>query len=93
MRIFMDELGFTLCRADGEVWMRAATDKNCNDYWEYLLLYVDDCLVISHSGEDVLINEIEVNFTLKESSIGPPDIYLGGKVNNVRVTSTDVYIN
>ena len=32
MRSFMDELGFTLCRDDGEVWMRAATDKNGNYY-------------------------------------------------------------
>ena len=69
--------------------MRAATDKNGNDYWEYVLLYVDDCLVISHRGEDVLRKEIGVHFTLKESSIGPPDIYLGGKVNNVTVKSTE----
>ena len=49
-------------------------------YYEYALLYIDDCLVISDPGEDVLRNEIGKYFSLKESSIGAPTQYLGGKL-------------
>ena len=43
----------------------------------------DDHIVISEEGETVLRNEIGKYFELKESSIGPPNIYLGGKMRKV----------
>ena len=52
-------------------------------YYEYILLYTDDCLVISDRGETVLRKEIGKYFNLKESSIGPPTQYLKG--NNRKV--------
>ena len=85
LRSCMDHLGFKSCRADPDVWMRPATKKDGSQYWEYVLLYVDDCLVISEKGESVLRNEIGKYFTLKQNSIGPPDIYLGGKMSKVRL--------
>ena len=48
----------------------------------YLLLYPDDCLAISHRAVHNL-HEIGKYFTLKPGSIGPPKIYLGGKVSKV----------
>ena len=50
----MDHLGFTSCRADPNVWKRAATKPGGEEYFEYVLLYVDDCLVISHKPEAIL---------------------------------------
>jgi hypothetical protein len=52
----MAHLGFTPCRADPDVWMRPAIrPDDSHHYWEYVLLYTDNCLVISHSrGESVL---------------------------------------
>ena len=50
----MDHLGFTSFRADPAVWIRAATKPDGEEYFEYLLLYVGDCLVISHKPEEVL---------------------------------------
>ena len=58
-----------------------------NEYWEYVLLYVDDALVVSANGEHVLRNEIGKYFDLKEDSIGPPKIYLGGKVSKVTLAN------
>ena len=84
----MNFLGFTSCKADSDMWMREATTNEGVDYWEYLLLYVDDCLVISHRGEDVLRDEIGKHLKLKGTSIGQPDIYLGGKVRNRTITTT-----
>ena len=52
-------------------------------YYEYVLLYVDDALVISHRAEHILRRELGKYFELKEESIGPPDIYLGGKMRQV----------
>ena len=58
--------------------MREATKSDGMAYWEYVLLYTDDTLVISENGERVLHEELGKYFELKEESIGPPSLYLGG---------------
>ena len=83
LRSCMDHIGFKSCRADPDVWMRPAKMQDGSKYWEYVLLYTDDCLVISENGEAVLRNEIGKYFELKEESIGAPNIYLGGKLRKV----------
>jgi len=79
----MTHLGFTSCKADPDVWMRSAMKDDGTEYWEYVLLYCDDALVISHRSEGALRNEIDSCFPLKPGSIGPPKIYLGNKVSKV----------
>ena len=81
----MTLLGFKSCQADPYIWMREATKTDGTDYWEYVLLYVDDCLVVSDHGEKMLREEIGKYFKLKEKSIGPPDVYLGGKMRRVNL--------
>lgn len=86
LRECMKHLGFESCLADPDVWMRKATKPtNGTYYWEYVLLYVDDTLVISHRGEEILRNEIGKYFELKEESIGIPDMYLGGKLRKLEL--------
>jgi hypothetical protein len=80
MRSCMEFLNFTSCRADADVWMQPATIADGTEYYEYVLLYVDDCLVVSENPEAILRNELGKYFKLKEASIGPPDVYLGGKM-------------
>jgi hypothetical protein len=63
--------------------MRPATKADGTEYYEYALLCVDDCLVVSENPEAILRNELGKYFKLKEASIGPPDIYLGGKMRQV----------
>ena len=87
LRSCMDYLGFKSCRADPDVWMRPATNSNGVQHWEHVLLYTDDCLVISNKGEYILRKEIGKYFELKEESIGPPDIYLGGKMRKVTLSN------
>ena len=53
--------------------------------YEYVLLYVDDCLVISHRAESLLQEEIGQHFMLKEESIGAPSQYLNGKLRKVTI--------
>ena len=56
-----------------------------NTYYEYILLYVDDALVVSENAESILRNELGRYFHLKEKSIGPPTVYLGGRVRKVQL--------
>ena len=83
LRTCMEHLGFKPCRADGEIWMRPATKATGEEYWEYVLLYVDDVLCVSMNGTSVIEDEIGRYFYIKEGSVGPPDIYLGNKVSQV----------
>ena len=79
----MGRLGFTSCRADPDVWYRLSTRSTGEEYYEYVLLYVDDVLVISEKAEADLRKEIGKDWVLKEHSIGPPSKYLGGKLSEV----------
>lgn len=47
--------------------------------------YVNDCLVVSEKAESILCDEIGKYWNLKESSIGKPKIYLGGKYREVEL--------
>lgn len=85
LRECMSHLKFTSCPADPDVWMRPAKTKDGSEYWEYVLLYVDDVLIVSDRGEEVLRTEIGKYFKLKEKSIGPPKIYLGGRMRQVKL--------
>ena len=87
LRSCMEFLGFKSCVADPDVWMRPAVKSDGSEYWEYVLLYCDDALVISEHGEKILREEIGKYFELKEESIGPPSIYLGGKMSKVTLAN------
>jgi hypothetical protein len=50
-------------------------------------LYTDDALVVSDNAEQALRNGLGRYFTLKEESIGPPEIYLGGQVCKVKLAN------
>jgi hypothetical protein len=63
--------------------MRPAKKSDGSEYYEYVLIYTDDVLVISERGEHVLRTGIGKYFELKEESIGPPKLYLGGHLRKV----------
>ena len=83
LRSCMKHLGFQSCKADPDLWMREAQKDDGSFYWEYILLYVDDVLCISHRAEEIVRNEIGKYFVVKNGSIGPPSLYLGNKVSKV----------
>ena len=49
-----DILGFTSCFAEPDVWMGNPKRGNGTNYYEYVILYVDDCLVISDNAENFI---------------------------------------
>jgi hypothetical protein len=82
----MEHLGYKSCLVDHNVWMRKSMKDDGTQYWEYMLLYTDDyCLVVSHLPRAALLDDLGKYFTLKPGSIGPPKIYLGGKVSEMEL--------
>ena len=79
----MTHLKFKPCLADPDVWMRPAIKADGTEYYEYVLLYVDDALCISENAEHILRHEIGKYFKLKEESIGPPKLHHGGHMRKV----------
>ena len=57
-------------------------------YYKYVLLYVDDCLVISENSDKALCHEIGSMWELKEGSIGPPSLYLGEIMHQVELNNS-----
>jgi len=54
-----------------DLWLRMVKHHNGIAYYEYVLLYVNDCLVVSEHPEQML-NKLGKYFTLKKDSMGPP---------------------
>ena len=59
--------------------------KDGTSCYKYVLLYTDDCLVISDNAKAILRKEIGKSFMLKEKLIGNPGQYLGGKLRKVQL--------
>ena len=83
----MHYLKFSSCPADPDVWMWAGVKLDGIMCYEFVLLYVDDALVISENAEKILREEIGKYFELKEESIGCPSLYLGGCVHQVKLNN------
>ena len=79
----MDIIGVESCLADPDILIRAATKLDGQDYHGYVLLYIDDCLVIPNKPEAILRKDIGGNFKLEEESIDAPSQYLGGNLRQV----------
>ena len=74
------DLGFTSCLADADVWRRESTKPNGEIYYEYLLTYVDDCLVLS-VNPDLIINRLQTEFKYRMKDVEEPKRYLGALVS------------
>lgn len=72
-------LGFISCLADPDVWLRPATKPDGTTYYEYLLAYVDDILVLSTNPQNIM-DGISSVYLMKDNSIGKPTRYLGADV-------------
>ena len=62
-----------------DVWHHRAKRPNSTEYYELLLVYIDDILLISHDPKPTL-EALGTVYTLKEGSPTKPDIYLGAQL-------------
>jgi hypothetical protein len=72
------KMEFTPSLADPDVWIRAACKENGYSYYEYLLVYVDDILILSHNPTPILTC-IQKFYRLKEPA-SVPKTYLGAYI-------------
>ena len=63
------DMKFEDTRADPDVWRRPATKENGDLYYELLLVYVDDILLVSDAPKETLLAIGEV-YDIKEGSLG-----------------------
>jgi hypothetical protein len=81
----MCQIGYTSCKADPDLWVKAVTRPEDNvRYYAYILCYVDDRLCIYHDPMSVM-GEINKYLPLTPSSVGNPDIYLGAKLKEMKL--------
>jgi hypothetical protein len=82
------EAGFKACKADADVWMRPAVKADGSKYYEYVLCYVDDILVVSERPKRIM-EGLEAKYVQKTGSVGEPMTYLGAKVSKYRLEHSD----
>ena len=75
----LDDLGFKPSIADHDVWLRPASKADGSQYYEYVLMYVDDILTISERAREIMI-QIQESFKFKNDKIEEPSSYLGAKL-------------
>ena len=75
----LDEIGFKSTLADPDVWIRPAVKPDGEEYYQYMLVYVDDLLCVAHDASTPL-REIMADFKFKKDAIEPPEIYLGARL-------------
>ena len=64
--------------------MRSETRKDGLYYYEYILLYVEDCLCISENPKPALL-QVDKYFPIKPASLGPSKTYLRGTVSKIQL--------
>ena len=75
----IEDLGFFSSEADPDVYLRAAVKPDGEEYYEYILCYVDDILCISAKAKEVM-QQLQKKFKFKKDIIAPPENYLGARV-------------
>ena len=73
------ELGYTLCKADPDLYYREAVKTNGERYYEYVLAYVDDLLCCGERP-DLQMAAIAKRFKLKNGLVEEPSLYLGADI-------------
>ena len=85
----LSDLGYTSTKADPDVWLKAETKPNGDEYYAYILVYVDDILHIHHNP-DLFMNCLEKIYRLKDNSTGEPERYLGSNIEKVQLENGDI---
>jgi hypothetical protein len=78
------DLGYKPTLADPDVYLRKAVKPDGFEYYEMVLVYVDDTLCVSHEPK-VTMEEIAKIYRIKEGSLGPPERYLGADISKYQL--------
>ena len=78
-KFIINDLKFKPTSADPDVYLRRAKREDGTEYYEMLLVYVDDVLCISEDPMTIM-KMIGDRFDIKNNEIIPPKMYLGGGI-------------
>ena len=84
------DMGFTSSLGDPDVWLRAAEKNDHTEYYEYILVYVDDLFIISHQA-DAILHGLENHFKYRLKDVGPPKRYLGATIEKVNIAGMNTW--
>ena len=70
----LTDMGFQSTAADPDVWLRTAAKGDGEEYYKYILMYVDDILAIACDPKSIL-EDVQKTFKLKNDKIESPDYY------------------
>ena len=69
----MEALNYLPFRAYPNVWMQKARKSNGTEYYEYMLLYVGDCLAISETPKEAVL-QLDKLFKMQPKYVAPSNI-------------------
>lgn len=84
----INTLGFEPTVADADVYRRKSVKSNGEAYYELLLCYVDDVLLVS-DAPDIVMEQIKLEYRLKDDSYGAPKTYLGAEIEKFTIVHDD----
>ena len=92
-------MGFGHGLADNDFWMKKDTKIDGTYYYSYILVYVDDILILSEDPKTYM-QMLSEQYYIKDNSIGAPHLYLGTQYklvtsrsgNPAWSSSTDRYV-
>ena len=61
------------------------------EYYEYILIYVDDIIVISHKSREVM-EDITSTFKFNNDKTSPPKTYLGAMLKETSITRKNCWM-
>ena len=73
---------------DPDVWVKPKIKLNGEKYWEYVLIYVDDILVMLHQPK-VVMDYLASKYTLREGSVKELEAYLGAEIRKWTIDGSD----
>jgi hypothetical protein len=76
------DMNFKPSYADPDVWIRAAVKPNGFKYYEYIFVYVDDLLILSHQPT-AIVSVLKSIYRLKDDEVGAPKTYLRAQVKQM----------
>ena len=84
----LHDISFRPTRADPDVWRPPAKKADGEEYYKYILCYVDDLLAISEDAMKVL-QGIQTVFKFKDDKIVCPEVYLGAQLDTMTINGFD----
>ena len=77
----LDSIGLRSSVAEPDVWLRLARKPDGGEYYEYILIHVDDVMALSHDT-DRIMKQIKEKFNFKGDKWVEPEIYLGANIGS-----------